>query len=93
MTVQIALRISDDLARELDATVQSDRFENRSDALRVAVEEFVRRRRSAAIDRAIIDGYRRVPVAVVDDWGSIESAHAIASSILAHSLDTEDGGW
>ncbi len=93
MTVQIALRISEELVVELDATVESDEFENRSEALRRAIEEFVQRRRSARIDRAIVEGYQRIPAAEIDEWGSIEQAHAIAATIVARSLDDEDGGW
>jgi metal-responsive CopG/Arc/MetJ family transcriptional regulator len=92
MTVQIALRISDELAGQLDATVD-DGFESRSEALRVAIEEFVSRRKSARLDREIVEGYKRIPSAETDEWGSVETAHVLTSTILARALDEEDGGW
>lgn len=92
MTVQIALRISDELAGQLDASV-ADGFESRSEALRVAIEEFVDRRESARLDKEIVEGYRRIPVVETDEWGSLETAHVLTALILARALDEEDGGW
>jgi Arc/MetJ-type ribon-helix-helix transcriptional regulator len=91
MTQQIALRISDELAERLDATAKE--FPNRSEALRVAIEEFVARRQASAIDQALVDGYTKFPSGQPDEWGSIEASHAVAAVILARSLEAEDGGW
>ena len=92
MTVQIALRISDELASELDASV-AEGFESRSEALRVAIEEFVGKRRAARLDQQIVEGYRRVPPVESDEWGSLRAATALAATALARALDEEDGGW
>jgi Arc/MetJ-type ribon-helix-helix transcriptional regulator len=92
MTQQIALRISDELARKLDETLVHG-FATRSEALRVAIEEFVERRESTKLDKALTDGYSRLPPTDIDEWGSVEAAHAVAATILARSLDAEDGGW
>lgn len=94
MTKQIALRLPDGLVERLDAVVAADpAFESRSAALHQAVISLVRARERAAIDAAIIDGYRRRPPGTTDDWGDIEE-HALAAARLnASRLDAEDGGW
>jgi hypothetical protein len=94
MTTQIALRISDELAAEVDAIVAAgDDKLTRSDALRLAIEQFVMRYRAGEIDRAFVEGYRRFPASEPDEWGSLDTAHAVAAAYVAQCLDSEDGGW
>lgn len=61
MTVQIAVRIPDELNRELEALVERGRSANRTEAIREAITAFVAAERRRAVDEAIIEGYRRVP--------------------------------
>lgn len=94
MTKQIALRLPDDLVDRLDALVATDpSLPTRSAALHRAVATLVAERERAAIDQAIIDGYRRHPPGLADEWGSLEEAALAAASINAERLDAEDGGW
>jgi predicted transcriptional regulator len=91
MTQQIALRISDELAEQLDIAAQG--YPSRSVALRIAIEEFVLRSQRELLEKSLVDAYKRVPAGEIDEWGSIERASAILSVISARTLDDEDGGW
>lgn len=55
MTVQIAVRIADEIAEELDRAVSRGEFANRTEAIRVALDCLARRLR----DSEIADEYRR----------------------------------
>lgn len=61
MTVQLVTRVPDDVAEAVDGLVQTGVFSSRSDAVRAGLEAVVERERRAAIGKAIVDGYRRVP--------------------------------
>ena len=61
MTMQLALRIPDELAKELDELVSTGRFANRTDAVRSAIAELIEREGRRAVGEAIIAGYRRIP--------------------------------
>ncbi len=61
MTIQLALRIPDELADELDKLVSHGRFATRTEAVRWAITDLVERERRTAVGEAIIAGYRRVP--------------------------------
>lgn len=58
---QIAVKLPDELVRELDALVAQGLFPSRSSAVRRAVEAVVAEQRRAALERAYADGYRQVP--------------------------------
>lgn len=58
---QIAVKLPDGLVRELDDLVERGVFPNRSSAVRLAVEAIVARQRRDALERAFVEGYRRVP--------------------------------
>jgi Arc/MetJ-type ribon-helix-helix transcriptional regulator len=97
MTVQIALRLDDDQVKQLDHLVFSwDDLQNRSDAIRVAIQEFVDRRTRSEIDRQIIDGYTRFPqggARDADDWGDLIEQSVEGTDAALAALDTDDGGW
>jgi Arc/MetJ-type ribon-helix-helix transcriptional regulator len=59
--VQFVARVPDDLAEAVDELVAAGVYASRSDAVRAALEGAVERERRAAIGRAIVEGYRRVP--------------------------------
>lgn len=61
MTTQLAIRIDDSDAQELDEVVRTGRYATRTDAVRAAITDFLDRERRAAIGRQIADGYRAVP--------------------------------
>jgi Arc/MetJ-type ribon-helix-helix transcriptional regulator len=74
MSVQIAIRIPDALAEELESLVSSGRFETKADAVRSALEALVDAEHRADVGRRIVEGYRRVPQEDVD----VASAHEAA---------------
>jgi Arc/MetJ-type ribon-helix-helix transcriptional regulator len=61
MTYQLALRIPDELAEELDVLVSHGRFATRTEAVRWAISDLVERERRARVGEAIVAGYRQVP--------------------------------
>jgi Arc/MetJ-type ribon-helix-helix transcriptional regulator len=81
MSVQIAIRIPDDLAEELETLVSSGRFETKADAVRSALEALVDAERRAGVGRQIVEGYQRVP----QDDADVASAHEAA----IRSIDEE----
>jgi Arc/MetJ-type ribon-helix-helix transcriptional regulator len=74
MSVQIAIRIPDDLAGELETLVSSGRFETKADAVRSALEALVDAERRADVGRQIVEGYQRVPQDDVDVAATHEAA-------------------
>jgi Arc/MetJ-type ribon-helix-helix transcriptional regulator len=61
MSIQIAVRLPDDLVGELDELIRDGRFESRAEAVRSALLTLVERDRRRRVGEAIADGYRRVP--------------------------------
>ena len=61
MSQQIAIRIPDHLAADLDSLVSSGRFETKADAVRTALEALIDAERRAELGRQIVEGFRRVP--------------------------------
>jgi Arc/MetJ-type ribon-helix-helix transcriptional regulator len=97
MTTQLALRLDDDQVHELDRLVVTwDDLVNRSEAVRMAISEFIERRRKLEIDRQIVDAYTRIPQLGPDDadeWGDLGAQITASQNRMAASLDREDGGW
>lgn len=61
MSIQIAIRIPEEMAGDLEGLVASGRFESKADAVRAALEALVEAERRAEVGRLIADGYRRIP--------------------------------
>jgi Arc/MetJ-type ribon-helix-helix transcriptional regulator len=81
MSVQIAIRIPDTLADQLEELVASGRFDTKADAVRTALEALIDAERRAEVGRRIVEGYRKVPQ---------EDADVAASAAAAsHSIDEE----
>ncbi len=78
MSIQIAIRIPDPLAEQLEALVTSGRFETKADAVRSALEALVDAERRADVGRRIVEGYRKVPQ---DDADVAAAAGAASRSI------------
>jgi Arc/MetJ-type ribon-helix-helix transcriptional regulator len=78
MTTQIALRLDDAMVGELDRLVVSNEdLENRSEAIRVALTEFIQRRNREMIDAEIVAGYQRLPQTPendIDEWGDLAAS-------------------
>ena len=74
MSIQIAIRIPDALAMQLEELVASGRFDTKADAVRAALEALVDAERRADVGRRIVEGYRKVPQEDVDVAAAAEAA-------------------
>jgi Arc/MetJ-type ribon-helix-helix transcriptional regulator len=81
MSIQIAIRIPDLLAEQLEALVASGRFETRADAVRAALDALIDGERRADVGRRIVEGYQRVP--------QDEAEVAVARDAATRSIDEE----
>jgi Arc/MetJ-type ribon-helix-helix transcriptional regulator len=61
MTIQIAVKVPDDLLGEVDRLVEQGAFESRSQAIRSGLESVVANRRRGELDRRYRDAFARVP--------------------------------
>lgn len=95
MTVQIALRISEELAASVDQLCAADGGKlSRSEFLRVAIEVRVLELRRALVDAQIVAGYAVKPAApAVDQWGDLAEQQDWLNVDNAKALSAEDGGW
>jgi Arc/MetJ-type ribon-helix-helix transcriptional regulator len=80
MTVQLVTRIPDTIAVAVDHLVDEGVFASRSDAVRAGLEAVIDRERRAAVGRAIVEGYKRVPQGDDDDlaWSDAATSAMIA---------------
>jgi Arc/MetJ-type ribon-helix-helix transcriptional regulator len=77
--VQLVTRIPDEIADAIDDLVRARVFASRSEAVRAGLEAVVERERRAAVGRAIVEGYRRVPQGGDDpEWSDAASTAMIA---------------
>jgi Arc/MetJ-type ribon-helix-helix transcriptional regulator len=60
-TGQIAVRLPEDLLHDLDELVAQGIYESRAAAVRAGAEVITANERRRKIDRAIVEGYRRIP--------------------------------
>jgi Arc/MetJ-type ribon-helix-helix transcriptional regulator len=63
MSPQIAVRLPAPLLGEVDALVDTGRYETRAEAIRAGIEHLVEAERRRRIGDAIVDGYARRPQA------------------------------
>ncbi len=75
---QIAVKLPDALVRQLDDLVDQGLYPNRSSAVRSAVEAIVTRQRRDALERAYVEGYRRVPAS----QGELAEARLLAERAI-----------
>lgn len=61
-------------------------------ALRAAERDdpTVAREREREIDRAIVDGYTRIPPGQIDEWGDLEAQVGELSTLALRRLDREE---
>jgi Arc/MetJ-type ribon-helix-helix transcriptional regulator len=60
-TIQIAVRLSEELLATVDELIAEGTVESRADAVRRGLEMVVDQAERVRIDRALIAGYRRLP--------------------------------
>ena len=70
---QIAVRLPEELLAQLDALVSSGVYESRAAAVRVGIETVMELERRRRTDRAVVDGYRRVPPTPAEREAAIAS--------------------
>jgi Arc/MetJ-type ribon-helix-helix transcriptional regulator len=71
--------MSPDRVEKVDALVASGAYATRAEVVREAVDELLRREEEAAIDRAIVEGYTRIPQ--TDDelrWAEAAARRSVA---------------
>jgi Arc/MetJ-type ribon-helix-helix transcriptional regulator len=61
MSKMITLRISDERRERLDALIAEGTYATRAAALTVALDRLLAEEEERAIDRAIVEGYTRIP--------------------------------
>ncbi len=79
MTVQLALRIPDELAGRLSQLVAEGRYATRTEAVREAIAELLAREERRRVDREIVTGYRRLPPGADEErWAEVSGRELIA---------------
>ena len=79
MSQMITFRMPDERVEQLDALVASGAFPTRAAAVRAAIDQLLASLESEAIDRAIIDGYTRIPQTDEDvRWAEAAARRSIA---------------
>lgn len=79
MSQQIAVRIPDETLESLDGLVARGTFANRADAVRAGIEKLVADAERDRIDRAIVEGYTRIPDTELDAWAEASTRAMIAA--------------
>ncbi|MDQ1496716.1 MAG: hypothetical protein QOI86_56, partial [Actinomycetota bacterium] len=72
-TEQIAVRLPGELLAQLDELVARGVFESRASAVRAGIEAITAADRRRVIDRALLDGYRRIPPTQPDEVAAVAS--------------------
>jgi Arc/MetJ-type ribon-helix-helix transcriptional regulator len=72
-TAQIAVRLPEELLAEVDELVARGVYESRAAAVRAGLEAVADSERRRQIDRAVIDGYRRIPAGETEHVAAVTS--------------------
>lgn len=72
-TAQVAVRLPQELLSDLDALVASGVYPTRAAAVRAGVQAITALERRRQTDRAIVDGYRRIPPTAAEHDAAIAS--------------------
>jgi Arc/MetJ-type ribon-helix-helix transcriptional regulator len=70
---QIAVRLPRELLARLDDLVRSGVYESRAEAVRAGIESIADMERRRAVDRSIVDGYRRRPPTRLEEAAALAS--------------------
>ena len=80
MSKMVTARLPEETVTELDALVSAGSYRSRAEVIKAALDRLLVAERRSAIDRAIVDGYTRIPpepwaIAAAEDAGrrSIEA--------------------
>jgi predicted transcriptional regulator len=87
--VQTMVQLSDALVESLDREA-ARRKVSRSALIRDVLEEFLGADREALIDRRIVEGYRRIPPGVPDEWGDLAAMADQGTADLLDRLNAEE---
>jgi Arc/MetJ-type ribon-helix-helix transcriptional regulator len=79
MTIQIAVKLPDDLVAGLDDLVRKGKFPNRSSGVRRALEVLLGTEERRRVDAAFAEGFRRVP----DDGPELAEATRLALEAIS----------
>lgn len=74
MSEQIAVRIPDDLAGELDRLIQRGRFQSKAEAIRAGLRGLLDAERRRDIGERIVEGYTRIPQTDEEMAAAMEAA-------------------
>jgi Arc/MetJ-type ribon-helix-helix transcriptional regulator len=72
-TQQIAVRLPEELLAEVDELVARGIYDSRAAAVRAGLEAVADSERRRQIDRAVIDGYRRIPAGETEHVAGVAS--------------------
>ena len=73
VTQQVAVRLPEPLLASLDDLVASGAYESRAAVVRAGIEAIARLEWERRIDRAIVDGYTRLPPTEAEDRAAFVS--------------------
>lgn len=79
MTKQIAVRIQDELAAELQDLVDRGVHETAAEAVRAGLRMVIAEERRRRVDEAIVDGYRRHPPTEADERWVVRSGREMVA--------------
>lgn len=72
-TEQIAIRLSEELLDQLDDLVAKGVYGSRAAAVRAGIEAITELERRRKTDRAVVDGYRRIPLTAAEQNAAVAS--------------------
>jgi len=75
----ITVRMSQDRVQRVDALVASGVYPTRAEVVRTAVDHLLAREEEQAIDRAIVEGYTRIPQTAEElRWADAAARRSVA---------------
>ena len=86
---QTMVQLSDDLLADLDREA-ARKGVSRSALIRDAVTASLAASRDTEVSRAIIEGYRRIPQGIPDEWGDLAAMTEATFGDLMKRLDAEE---
>ncbi len=89
-TTQIAVRLPNDLLAKVDRIVDADEAASRADAVRQALDSWVRAVNRRRTGKKIADGYDRVPSGRPDEWGDLDAALDWGTAAVILDLERQE---